>query len=143
MALVDHEDGIITTVVDKALGCEMIEVGQATGVGDRIHGMIQRLTSPPHTEAQTPQEMLEFYEIFKTISKGPLQTLMSTMMPIGNFDKAANLDEDGTGSGRLKTQHWDTWRATWGCGTGTGGMACLTTARHMMTYVNHTTARDR
>ena len=64
MALVDHEDGIITTVLDQALGHEMIDLGQATDVGNRIHGMIQRLTSPPHTEAQPPQEMLDFYEIF-------------------------------------------------------------------------------
>ena len=87
--MVDHEDGIITTVLYQTLGRKMIDVGQATNVGDRIHGMIQRLTLPPHNEAKPPQEMLEFYENFKTISKGPLQILMSTTMPRGNFDKAA------------------------------------------------------
>ena len=56
MALVEHEDGIITTVLDQALGREMIDVGRATDVGDRIHGMIQRLMSPPHNEAQPLQE---------------------------------------------------------------------------------------
>ena len=58
MAMVDHEDGIITTVLYQTLGRKMIDVGQATDVGDRIHGIIQRLMSPPHNEAQPSQEML-------------------------------------------------------------------------------------
>jgi hypothetical protein len=41
--------------------------------------------------------MLEFYEIFKTMSKGPSQTLMSTTMPIGNTEKTANLERDPEG----------------------------------------------
>ena len=97
VALVDHEDSIITTVLDQALGREMIDVGEATDVGDRIHGMIQRLMSPPHNKAQPPQEILEFYKIFKTISKGPLQTLISTMMPVRNLNKDTSLKKDTKG----------------------------------------------
>ena len=40
VVLVDYEDGIITTTLDHGLGREMIDVGQATDAGDRIHGMI-------------------------------------------------------------------------------------------------------
>ena len=52
VVLENYEDGIITTTWDQDLGREMIDVGQATDAGDRIHGMIQRLTSPPHNEEQ-------------------------------------------------------------------------------------------
>ena len=93
----------------------MIDVGQATDAGDRIHGMIQILMSAQQNVEQLPQEMLEFYEIFKTISKGLLQTLTITIIPIGNLDEATNLDKDTEGTVRnhtmdSDTEVWDTHR---------------------------------
>ena len=141
MVLVDYEDGIITTTLDHSLGRWMIDVGQATVAGDKIHKMIQRLTSLPHNEEQPPPEMLEFYKIFKTISKGPLQTLISTTMPVGNLDKATNLGR--TPREWSETRPWNTWIATWGCGISTGATMYLTMGRHMKTsVVNYMITRD-
>ena len=98
--------------------------------------MIQRLTSPSHSEKQQPPEMLEFYKIFKTISKGPLQTLITTTMPVGNLDKATNLGEDTKVVFPDQTmEHVNSNMVVW---DKHGATSCLTMARHMMTsVVNH------
>ena len=97
VVLVDYGDNIITTTLDHSLGRKMIDVGQTTDAGDRVHEMIRRLVSPLHNREQTMwvhADMLEFYKIFKTISKGPLQTLISTTMPVGSLGKAIILGKD-------------------------------------------------
>ena len=79
----DYENNVITTMLVRNLGRRMIDVGQETDAGDRVYEMIRRLVLTPHSREQpmwVHTEMLQFYEIFRVISKGPLQTLISTTM---------------------------------------------------------------
>ena len=76
--MLDYEDDMIITMLDHTLGRQMIDVGQATDAGDRVYKIIQRLISTPHNKGQPMSanaEMLEFYEIFRVMSKEPLQKL--------------------------------------------------------------------
>ena len=95
MALLDYKEDSTVTVLDHALGRQMIDVGQATNTRDRVCKIVQQLrsatmaTSIPHNnEKHQPMgvhaEMSEFYEIFRVISKGTLETILSTTMPVGS-----------------------------------------------------------
>ena len=81
----------------------MIDVSQTTYAGDRVYEIIQRLISIPHNKGQPLSihaEMLEFCEIFRVISKSPLQTLLPTTMPVGILDRTIRPGHDTEGDAR-------------------------------------------
>ena len=49
-------------------------------------------------------EMLEFYEIFRVLSKGPLQTMISTTMPAGSLDRTIRTGQGAEGNARVQAK---------------------------------------
>ena len=83
----------------------MIDVCHAMNEGDWVCKIVHRLRptammlSMPHNKGKHQPmdvlpEMMEFYDIFRVLSKGSLQTLLSTTMPLGILDVALRSGQD-------------------------------------------------